>query len=424
MKAKEWREIVNDNAPLKLLYFFTNWCEDCEKQIKELEKISDEDWSLFFSFSMINADERPDLAIRYSPQIYPSISIITERNVVGGIFGYANHERVLETMLLALDLYQGGGKLIMPRYSKKESNTNTKLDYKEIIDKVRRNCLAFFDIYYGGFEKEPKYYLPNVLEFLLHLKDEYALEVVKYTLDAVIYNLWDDGFYAYAKTYDWKEPTKVKLMDINAKMIEVLLETYDLTRDDYYLSYAIETANWVLKNKKGGYYPTAVIEGNLIEPFTLDVNSQIGKALIRAYKFAGDKKFLDEGKALAENLKLNLRHNLLKEDSPLFLIDLAHLVNFLSELNQGHEVVKIAYEKFYGGDAFYDVTLDLAINERIGRFKLITDNSILAQGLLKLGMVDEARKIAEYFSTNFYNFAYFNQADYANLLVMLIEKGN
>lgn len=417
-----WSDVVNSNTPLKFLYFYTNWCEDCEKQEGELRKIYEYDWREYYTFTRINADERPDIAIRYSPQIYPSISIISQNSIIGGTFGYTPHEKLLEIMLLALDLYRGGGKLVKPITTREKEIQQRRLDFKEIINVIRRNCLAFFDIYYGGFEKEPKYYLPNVLEFLLNVGDEYSIEVVKYTLDAVIYNLWDDGFYAYAKKYDWKEPSKVKLIDLNSKMVNVLFHVYEITHDDYYLSYAVETANWLLKIKKDDFYPTAIVEGKPIEPYTLDVNSQVGEALMKAYKITGDKKYLDESKSLAEKLKQSLRHNLLDPNSPLFLIDLAYLLNFLSEFNDGEEIIKLLYEKFYGGDAFYDITLGLALHDRIGRFKLITDNSILAQGLVKLGRIEDAKKIAEYFSSRFYNFAYFSQADYGNLLVILNER--
>ncbi|AWR95570.1 thioredoxin family protein [Acidianus brierleyi] len=414
MKFKKWRDVINEGTPLKLLYFYTDWCEYCEKQKEILDKIPDWD---SFSYAEINADERPDLAIRYSPQIYPSISIITENNVVGGLYGYNDSQQIEETMLIALDLYNGGGKL----FSEKNLKNVSKRTYNvtDAIDLIKRNCLAFFDIYYGGFEREPKYYLPNVLRFLLRdKKDPYSLEVVKYTVDAVIYNLWNEGFYAYAKKYDWSEPSKEKLLDINAEMVITLLETYERTKDDYYLGYAIETGKWILKNRDREFYPIAVGENK--GGYYMPVNSEIGEMFYLLYKYSNISKFLEESTRLAKILPEKLSHNL-ESDSPLFLIDMAYLLRFLSSMGKGIELIPKIKDLFYGGDAFFDVPLSLAREEKIGRFKLLTDNSVLAQALLKLGVVNEATKIANFFLKSFYNYTYFSQAEYGMLLAMLNE---
>jgi thiol-disulfide isomerase/thioredoxin len=416
MKFKEWRDITNERTPLKLLYFYTDWCEYCKKQEEILDTIPDWD---SFSYTEINADERPDLAIRYSPQIYPSISIITENNVVGGLYGYNDSQKIEETMLIALDLYNGGGKLFSEKNSKKVLNRTYNM--KDALELIKRNCLAFFDIYYGGFEKEPKYYLPNVLRFLLRdKKDPYSLEVVKYTLDAAIYNLWNGGFYAYAKKYDWSEPSKEKLLDINAEMVIALLEAYERTGDNYYLEYAIETGKWVLKNKDKEFYPVAIKEGEKVGGHYMHVNSEIGEMFYLLYKYSNIREFLEESTRLAKLLPEKLSHNL-EKDSPLFLMDVAYLLRFLSSMGKGKELIPKIKEIFYGGDAFFDVSLSMANEEKIGRFKLLTDNSVLAQGLLNLGYVDDASKIVNFFLKSFYEYAYFSQAEYGILLAMLNE---
>ncbi|ABP95111.1 conserved protein containing a thioredoxin domain-like protein [Metallosphaera sedula] len=420
MRFREWNEIIKDKSPLKVIYFWTDWCEECGAQYKELSKI--EDWE-GFGYASVNADERPDIAIRYSPQIYPSLAIVTEGNVVGGLYGFSEEWKIRETLLMALDLSLGGGKLVSPKFNRdlrKVPRSNYVLQnerHENILNDIRSKCISFFDIYQGGFEKEPKYYLPNVLRFLLRFKDSYSMEIVKYTLDAVIYNLWDNGFYAFSKTYDWKNPYKVKLLDLNAEMIIALLETFAKTKDTYYLDYAVETGKWLMRSKKGDFYPIAETSQGMVGKPLLTVNSLIGEAMFYLYEFTNDESFRDEAERLSSLLKPS---HVIGDGNP-FLLDLAYLIRFLSSLGKGKEVVKVAFDQFFGGDAFYDVSLPHALSNGIGRFKLITDNSILGQGLVKLGLMEPAKQIANYFSTRYWNFTYFNQADFGLLVWMLNE---
>ncbi|NON62492.1 thioredoxin family protein, partial [Acidianus sp. RZ1] len=251
----EWVDSLKRKTPFKVVYFWTEWCEGCEEERKELEKI-EKNWDNL-DFIEINADERPDLAIRYSPQIYPSISFISDRAVIGGTYGYVEFAKINELLLITLDLVQGGGKIITPITV---PHSAQKVSWRQAVNEIRRKCLAFFDINFGGFEKSPKYYLPNVLRFLLKMGDPYSLEVVKYTLDAAIYYLWDDGFYAYSKSEDWKDHSNVKLIDVNADMILTLIEAYKVTKDEYYLDYAIETGNWILQFGDP-FFPIAIVDG-------------------------------------------------------------------------------------------------------------------------------------------------------------------
>lgn len=412
MELKNWVDVISDSSELKMIYFFTDWCEECELQRKILMETK-----LDLPCAAVNADQRPDLAVRYSPQIYPSISILTENNVVGGLFGLNEEAKIVETVTKAKGLMKGEGRLFTPSGRR----ISRKYDKQEALGLIRRNCLGFFDIYYGGFEKEPKYYLPNVLKFLLTDKDPYSLEVVKYTLDAAIYNLWDDngGFFAYANTYDWKNPSKVKLADINAEMAMVLLETYKRTKDDYYLTYAVEVAKWMMEMKgKETFYQVSWIDGKGVGGQFLNVNSVVGEMFFMMYQQTKSPEFLEESIRLSEHVRLS--HDLMTK-SPFFLIDAAHLLRFYASIGKGKEILPEIKEMFYGGNAFYDVTKDHAERERIGRFKLITDNSILAQGLVRLGEIEEAKKIAEFFLDGFQDYAYFSQADYGTLLAMLRE---
>ncbi|EZQ01986.1 thioredoxin [Candidatus Acidianus copahuensis] len=407
----EWVDSLKRKTPFKVVYFWTEWCEGCEEEKKELEKI-EKNWDNL-DFIEINADERPDLAIRYSPQIYPSISFISDRAVIGGTYGYVEFAKINELLLITLDLVQGGGKIITPITV---PHSAQKVSWRQAVNEIRRKCLAFFDINFGGFEKSPKYYLPNVLRFLLKMGDPYSLEVVKYTLDAAIYYLWDDGFYAYSKSEDWKDHSNVKLIDVNADMILTLIEAYKVTKDEYYLDYAIETGNWILQFGDP-FFPIAIVDGRKMGKPLLDVNSKVGEAIYNLYLLLEDKTFLQVAEKLARNL--TVKSHVIGENGPIFLQDLSYLLRFLGNMGRGNHVLDYIMENFYGGDAFFDTTKDHAMSQMIGRFKLIDSNSVLAQALLSMGKIDLAQRISEYFLDKFQEFAYFSQADYGSLLASL-----
>jgi len=420
MIFKKWRDAVAQDKVI-VLYMYTNWCIECEKEREEISKTSNE-FLDYFNFVEENADERIDLATRYTPGVYPSISIIRKDVVMGGSFGFVDSQKLGEILLLALDLLSGGGNLIEPiRLVKGDESVkwSPEFAFKEII----RRCVAYFDWNAGGFEREPKHPAPEVLRFFLRLRDKYFLTMVEYTLDAAINFLWSNngGFYLYSKKKDWEEAYPVRLIDMNAEMGLLLFEAYEILKDEVYLEYAIKTIEWIYSLRdRDGLYPNAVLEDRRDESKYMTVNSLVGELFLKAYEFTKDEKYKSEYLNLAEILSNNINHIIHNSYSLLYLIDISMLLNFLSKAKGifGDKIKNLLnyLSLFDGGDAYYDVTLTHAVNEKIGRFKFLYDNAILANALFELGIIDKAKSIVDYFLHNFTKFAYFNQARYALIL--------
>ncbi|TRN00711.1 hypothetical protein DJ530_06885 [Sulfolobus sp. E1] len=285
-----------------------------------------------------------------------------------------------------------------------------------VVSEVLRNCEGYYDWINGGFEREPKFVSPEVLNLFLKLNDFYHTSMVVATLDNVISNLWDDGFYAYSITSDWKTPYKAKLYDFNAELVSTLLEAYEKIGDDNYLDYAVKSIEWMIRNRRSdGLFPNAQVIDKVDSRAFLSVNSVVGESLFRMYKETEDSKYLEIAEELYNNIvSRKLTHNLDNPDSPLFLIDIARFLKFSSYLKKNNkEIFNILSNYESNKGAYYDVTLKHASEERIGRYTFLYDNSILAQAFINLGMINEAKKILDSLIESFTIYTYFNQAVYA-----------
>ncbi|ADX82271.1 hypothetical protein GO599_01945 [Sulfolobus islandicus] len=409
MKFLSWREAVNENKKLIVLFMTTSWCESCEEQEKELLEIEDERVSLVKE----DADERLDLAVRYTPQIYPTISLVSKNSLIGGTYGLVKRGKLLEMISEALELIEGKGKLIVP--PKLSSKKIDKFPPDYAFNHILRVCEGYFDWKEGGFEREPKHVSPEVLQLFLRFNDYYHKIMAEVTLDNVIEYLWENGFYMFSKSRDWKEPYKAKLLDYNAEMVKTLVKAYQVLKKEIYLDYAIATTDWLLsKRDSRGYF----INGEFLgvedkRPF-LNVNANVGDAFMEVYRITNDKKYLEIAKDLEQRLVLAHRMNVL---SPPYLIDLASYLNFLSKLNpdKARNLLNIL-DDYKGSEAYYDTTLRFATENKIGRFNFLYDNVLLANTLINLNIFEEAKRIVDMFLSSYSIYAYFNQAKYALVL--------
>jgi len=119
----------------------------------------------------------------------------------------------------------------------------------EIIDPWKRH----FDIAYGGYNRAPKFPLPNNWVFLLRygfLKDdESVFTAVCHTLEEMsrggIYDQIGGGFARYSVDDKWHVPHFEKMLYDNAQLISLYAEAYQCTRFDSFKQTVVETINWV-----------------------------------------------------------------------------------------------------------------------------------------------------------------------------------
>lgn len=144
------------------------------------------------------------------------------------------------------------------------SNSNIKLD-----EKVLHNCFDFlvgrFDSQYGGFSSAPKFPTPHNLCFLLryyvYTSNIEALDMVKTTLKSMynggIYDHIGFGFARYATDRKWLIPHFEKMLYDNALLALAFLETYQITKDEFYAKVAREIFTYVMRDmtsNNGGFF--------------------------------------------------------------------------------------------------------------------------------------------------------------------------
>jgi len=122
-------------------------------------------------------------------------------------------------------------------------------DLTEIVDPWKRH----FDIAFGGYNRAPKFPLPNNWIFLLRygfLNDnESVFTAVCQTLEEMarggIYDQIRGGFARYAVDDKWHVPHFEKMLYDNAQLISLYAEAYQCTKFDSFKQIIIETIDWV-----------------------------------------------------------------------------------------------------------------------------------------------------------------------------------
>jgi len=113
-----------------------------------------------------------------------------------------------------------------------------------------------YDSRLGGFEGAPKFPMPHRLLFLLRCYyrtgDDRALKMVEKSLKAMrLGGIWDHvgyGFHRYSTDPEWLLPHFEKMLYDQALIAQVCLETFQITRDDFYAQTADEIFTYVLRD--------------------------------------------------------------------------------------------------------------------------------------------------------------------------------
>ncbi len=135
----------------------------------------------------------------------------------------------------------------------------------ELLDAAAESLKSQLDHTFGGFGGAPKFPQPMNLEVLLrhHHRngDETALEGVELTLQKMatggIYDHLGGGFARYSVDERWLVPHFEKMLYDNALLVQLYLETYQATGEDFYKRIAEETLDYVVRDMtspEGGFY--------------------------------------------------------------------------------------------------------------------------------------------------------------------------
>ncbi|CAN5573104.1 thioredoxin domain-containing protein [soil metagenome] len=135
----------------------------------------------------------------------------------------------------------------------------------ELLDAAADSLKSQLDHTFGGFGGAPKFPQPMNVEVLLRhhhrTGDENSLSGVELTLRKMatggIYDHLGGGFARYSVDERWLVPHFEKMLYDNALLVQLYLETYQLTDDPFYKRVAEETLDYVVRDmtsSEGGFY--------------------------------------------------------------------------------------------------------------------------------------------------------------------------
>lgn len=136
---------------------------------------------------------------------------------------------------------------------------------KDVILAAESQLSQSFDSRFGGFGSQPKFPSPHNLLFLLQYhvmeKDGHDLEMVEKTLRHMyrggIFDHVGFGFSRYSTDKKWLIPHFEKMLYDNAMLAIAYLETYQITKNEFYKMVAIKTFQYIFRemtDSTGGFY--------------------------------------------------------------------------------------------------------------------------------------------------------------------------
>lgn len=144
-------------------------------------------------------------------------------------------------------------------------NTSEKdfssFDIEKIINKWKKS----FSKAFGGYNRAPKFMMPNNWEYLLRYSVQHNEEEIKnqvfITIDKMAYGgLYDQiggGFSRYSTDTNWHIPHFEKMLYDNALLVSLYSHAYQVTKNPLYEEVVRETLNFVARemtNDEGAFY--------------------------------------------------------------------------------------------------------------------------------------------------------------------------
>lgn len=137
----------------------------------------------------------------------------------------------------------------------------SKKDITQIFETWKRS----FDLVEGGYNRAPKFPLPNNWQFLIRyahlMKDNAAHVAVNITLEKMafggIYDQIGGGFARYSVDGKWHVPHFEKMLYDNAQLVSLYSEAYQNTGNELYRDVVQETLGFIegeMTSPEGGFY--------------------------------------------------------------------------------------------------------------------------------------------------------------------------
>ena len=263
-------------------YSACHWCHVMERESFENEAIA-QTMNRFFVPVKIDREERPDI-----DQIYMlAVQLMTNaggwplnciclpdgRPIYGGTY-FKPHDWQ-QVLLQLAQMWEDSPKVAID-YAERLTKgieqaenlpilpipeTYTQQDLHDIVEPWIRQ----FDTVHGGYNRAPKFPLPNNWLFLLRYavlaENQALLTHVHFTLQKMacggIYDHIGGGFARYSVDERWHIPHFEKMLYDNAQLISLYSEAYQQAKNPLYKRLVNETIGWVkreMRAENGGFY--------------------------------------------------------------------------------------------------------------------------------------------------------------------------
>lgn len=260
---------VNKPLLISIGYSACHWCHVMEHQSfedDEVAKVMNEN----FVCIKIDREERPDLDALYmnvSQLIHQSggwplnvFALPDGRPFYGGTYfpkvqwielleniNHLYHHNQAKTMEYVNSIADGLNK--METIELKSSSTFSTHKIDETFEFWQQQ----FDDEWGGFNRAPKFMLPNAWETILRhgiqTNNEHCLIQTKITLDRMafggIYDQLKGGFSRYSVDPYWKVPHFEKMLYDNGQLLSLYSNAYKVYEENEYKTVVEETINWL-----------------------------------------------------------------------------------------------------------------------------------------------------------------------------------
>lgn len=269
-EALEKAKAENKLILVSIGYSACHWCHVMERESFENHEVA-EVMNRHFVCIKVDREERPDIdqIYMYAIQLMTGsggwplncICLPDQRPIYGGTYFRKNDwinilENVAALWINEPDkAIQYAERLTSGiRESEKIIPAINQEDYSnEHLTAIIEPWKRHFDIGYGGYNRAPKFPLPNNWVFLLRygfLKDDQSVfTAVCHTLEEMgrggIYDQIGGGFARYSVDDKWHVPHFEKMLYDNAQLISLYTEAYQCTRFNSFKQIATETIEWV-----------------------------------------------------------------------------------------------------------------------------------------------------------------------------------
>lgn len=218
----------------------------------------------------VDTDKRPDINERYNQGGWPTVALLspTGKLISGGT--YLPPQHMLQLLKHVTHSYkERKTRIEQTAFRPPELRPATGLG-QAIVDDVADLLLSMADTEHGGFGHEPKFPLPEAIEFCmlryLMAGDKNFLKLTTLTLNKMVQlaDPVESGFYRYSVTADWRTPHYEKMLETNAQLASTYLRAYLITADDAHRAVAESTLRYmiqVLSDGKERFYGSQDADG-------------------------------------------------------------------------------------------------------------------------------------------------------------------